>query len=71
MGPLLFTVFMNYLAMSTTTVSNVDMYADDSTVSARGKDVQDTEQTLNNDLQENFNWCDENKILINVEKTKI
>ena len=70
LGPLLFIVVMNYLAMSTKTVSNLDMYADDSTVSAYRKDVQEIEQTINNDLQDNSNWCDENKMVIDVEKRR-
>ena len=41
LGPLFFTVFMNDMPMSITTLINVDMYADDSTISACGKNVQE------------------------------
>ena len=57
--------------MSTRTISNVDMHVDDSTTSACGKNVQEIELKLNNDLQEIFNLYDENRIVINSEKTKI
>ena len=68
LGPLFFIVFLNDMPISTRTISNVDMYADDSTISACGKNVQEIEL---NDLQEISNWCDENRIVVNVEKTKI
>ena len=55
-----FIVFMNDMPMSTRTISNVYMYADDSTISAYGKNVQEIELKLNDDLQEISNWCDEN-----------
>ena len=71
LGPLLFSVFMNDMPMSTRTISNVDMYADDSTISACGKNVQEIELKLNNDLQEISNWCDENRMVVNFEKSKI
>ena len=57
--------------MSTRTISNVDMYTDDSTISACGKNVQEIELKLNNDLQEISNWCDKNRMVVNVEKTNI
>lgn len=62
---------MNDMPLSTRTINSVDMYADDSTISATGKTVQTIEQSLNNDLQEISKWCDENRMVINAEKTKI
>ena len=47
------------------------MYADDSILSAWGKNVQEIGLKLNNDLQDISNWCDENRLVINAEKTKI
>ena len=61
---------MNDVPTSTRTISNVDMYADDSTISACRKNVQEVELKLNNDLQEISNWCDENRMIVNVEKTQ-
>ena len=68
LGPLFFIVFMNDMPMSTRTISNVDMYADDCTISVCGKNVQEIELKLNNELQEISNWCDENRMVVNVEK---
>ena len=61
---------MNDMPTSTIIISNVDMYADDSTISACGKNVQEIELKLNNDIQEISNWCDENRMVVNVEKIK-
>ena len=71
LGPLFFIVFMNDMPMTTRTITNVDMYADDSTISACGKNVEEIEIKLNNDLEEISNWCDENRMVVNVEETKI
>ena len=71
LGPLFFNVFMNDMPISTRTISNVDMHADDSSISACGKNVQEIELKLNNDLQEISNWCDANRMVVNVEKPKI
>ena len=54
--------------MSTRTISNVDMYADDSTISACRKNVQEIKL---NDLQEMSNWCDENRLAVHAETSKI
>ena len=71
LGPLFIIVFMNDMPMSTRTICNVDMYADGSTISACGKNVQEIELKLNNDLQEISIWCDENRMVVIVEKSKI
>ena len=52
LGPLFFIVLMNDMPMSTRTINNVDMYADDSTISVCGKNIQEIELKLNNELQE-------------------
>ena len=46
LGPLFFIVIMNDMPMSKRTISNVDMYADDSTISACGKNVPEIELKL-------------------------
>ena len=56
--------------MSTRTINNVDMYADDSTITVCGKNIQEIELKLNNELQEISNWCDENRMGVNVEKNQ-
>ena len=71
LGTLFFIDFMNDMPMSTRTINNVDMYADDSTISVCGKSIQKIQRKLNNYLQKISNWCDENRMVVNVEKTKI
>ena len=36
-----------------------------------GRTLQEIELKLNNDLHEISNWCDENRMVVNVEKNKI
>ena len=69
-GPLFFIVFMNDMPLNTTTNVTADMYADDSTITATGKSIQLVKQNLNNELQEISNWCDENRMVINLKKKK-
>ena len=45
--------------------TSVDMYASDCTI------TEAVEEKLNNDLHEESKWCEENKMVINAEKTKI
>ena len=47
LGPLLFIIFMNDVALD---VDNIDMYADDSTVSASGKTISAVNGQLNSDM---------------------
>ena len=66
---LLFIMFMNDMPLNVS--ASVDMYADDSTITATGKTTEAVEEKLNNDLHEVSKWCEENKMVINPEKTKI
>ena len=68
LGPLLFIMFMNDMPLNVS--ASVDMYADDSTITATGKTTEAVEEKLNNDLHEVSKWCEENKMVINAEKTK-
>ena len=65
-GRLFFIVFMTDVPMSTRTISNVD----DSTTITYGKNVQEIELKLNQDLHEISNWCDDNRMVVNVEKIR-
>ena len=69
LGPLLFIMFMNDMPLNVS--ASVDMYADDSTITATGKTTEAVEEKLNNDLHEVSKWCEENKMVINAEKTKM
>ena len=68
LGPLLIIVFMNDMPMNDS--ASVDMYADESTITATGKTTQAVEVKLDNDLHEISKWCEENKMVINAEKQR-
>ena len=69
LGPLLFITFINDLPLHIE--SPLDMYADDSTIHATGKTVEELETKLNNDLLNVHKWCQENRMAVNAEKTKV
>ena len=69
LGPLLFIMFMNDMPLNVS--ASVDMYADDYIITATGKTTQAVEVKLNKDLHKISKWCEENKMVINAEKTKI
>ena len=62
-------MFMNDMPLNVS--ASVDMYTDDSTITATGKTTEAVEEKLNNDLHEVSKWCEENKMVINAENTKM
>ncbi len=66
LGPLL---FMNDLPLHVH--SSLDMYADDSTLGASGKTIEDLEVKLNSDMATVNKWCKIIKRAINCDKTKV
>ncbi len=69
LGPLLFIAFMNDLPLHLD--SSLDMYADDSTLGASGKTIEDLEVKLNSDMAKVNKWCKDNKMAINCAKTQV
>ncbi len=69
LGTLLFIIFMNDLALETEN-SELDMYADDSTLAASAKTLTLVEQKLSSDAAKVEDLCDTNKMAINADKTK-
>ncbi len=65
LGPLLFIIFMNDLALRTEN-TELDMYADDSTLGASSKTLTLVEQNISSDAVIVEEWCDTNKMAINV-----
>jgi hypothetical protein len=51
--------------------SLLDMYADDSILDASGKTIEELEVKLNPDMAKVNNWCNDNKMVINCDKTKV
>jgi hypothetical protein len=68
LGPLLFIIFINDLPLENLT-SEIDMYADDTTLSINGKNIFEIEATLNEDLNSVNMWCTNNNMVINPTKT--
>ena len=69
LGPLLFIIFINDLPRHLIHCRS-DLYADDTTISAVGKNLGDIEKVLNIDAENTYQWCTENGLTINVAKTK-
>ena len=69
LGHLLFILFMNDIPLEITEGA-LEMYADDSTVSVSGKTIKEIETKLNTSARQIAMWCSENKMAVNVEKTK-
>ena len=71
LGPLLFLIFIYNLPLNLqNTVASFDLYADDTTI----YDIQYDKQVFENNLQRSLvllqQWCKENGMLINTDKTK-
>uniref|UniRef100_UPI003AF8C29E reverse transcriptase domain-containing protein n=1 Tax=Thiolapillus sp. TaxID=2017437 RepID=UPI003AF8C29E len=71
LGPLLFCIFINDLPLhiSNDKVSN-DLFADDSSLHTRGKNIQLVETSLQGSLNEVADWCGSNSMIIHPAKTK-
>ena len=60
---------MNNLPLCIST-TNIDMYADDSTVHASGKTMSKISGKLKDDIDAVASWCDQNRMVLNTQKTK-
>ena len=68
LGPLLFLIYINDLPLHVQH-SNVDIFADDTTVHKASPSLQILENGLNHDIQRVQTWCAENHMIINENKT--
>ena len=69
LGPLLFVVYINNLPDAVIN-SEVTLYADDTVLYYFSKDPQLLEDKLNEDLLRVAHWLRENKLTLNLDKTK-
>ena len=69
LDPVLFFTFINDLPLYSPN-HNTDLFADDSTISATGKNKLCISKTLNTVLEDISHWCCENRMVLNVSKTK-
>ena len=70
LGPLLFAIYINDLPLSIRNVK-VDMYADDTTLHVAHKNPQDIQLSLQSAMNDLTVWLERNKLVLNVDKTKI
>ena len=69
LGPLLFLIYINDLHLHLQDV-NISQYADDTVISYAHKNQLGTQEILTRNLQYLYDWCERNKLTINVGKTK-
>ena len=69
LGPLLFIIFMNDLPKSSTFFST-RLYADDTSLTASGSDLDSLFCEINNHLPAVYEWFCSNKLTLNLTKTK-
>ena len=68
LGPLLFVLYMNDLPLHID--NNIDMFADDSTLYTSGHNVDEIQCRLQTNLNAVTTWCEDNRMVLNVAKTK-
>ena len=69
LGPLLFLVYINDIPCAVKK-STTSMYADDTTLFFRSKNIEDLNEAINNDLRDLDLWLSGNKLFLNVAKTQ-
>ena len=69
LGPLLFVIFANDLPFLIS--SEVDTYADDSTITASSDNMLDLNDEINSSCASVHKWMKENRLCLNVEKTHL
>ena len=70
LGPLLFVIFINDLPLVLKNV-NADLYADDTTIHKSASSIDVLNIALNDDFYNIKEWCSENDMVLNTDKTKV
>ena len=69
LGPLLFLIYINDLPLHVKH-SSLSLFADDATLHKSARNVNDVNQPLCSDVDNVNNWCQENRMIINKNKSK-
>ena len=69
LGPLLFLIYINDLPLHVKH-SSLSLFADDATLHKSARNVNDVKQPLCSDVDNVNNWCQENRMIINENKSK-
>ena len=69
LGPLLVLVYINDLPLENAS-GKTSLFADDSTITVRGKEIHFVKEHLSNEAVRTNNWCYENGMALSFEKTK-
>ena len=68
LGSLLFLIYINYLPNCSEKLT-FKIFADDTNVFASARDLKSLETLMNSELEKVKEWCDVNKLSINMSKT--
>ena len=69
LGPLLFLVYINDMC-NVSKILDLILFADDTNVSFSHKNVDVIQKTLNDELPKLSDWCNANKLPVNLKKSK-
>ena len=70
LGPLLFIIYTNDIFLEVSSTEHVYMYADDTLILNSGKNELEAVQHSQNCFDKIINWCNLNRLTINMTKTK-
>ena len=70
LGPLLFILYINDLPLHLDSKLTNNLFADDSTMHASSKNIDDLNSSLQNGINSANTWCSKNSMSIHPEKTK-
>ena len=70
LGPLIFILYINDIFKSIETEGKIYMYADDTLIVCRSKDIDIVTSNIQDALNKMFTWCTANKLSLNLSKTK-